>query len=114
MEQTLVYVWSGLGAAVGTLALMAAMLWTSKAMLQQIRDLWRVLRGYREEVAAGIDEPTDPVIRELARLTALPPSVWSALLTGLLRSVADGLDTLTTDSSENVASGEYYETTTQL
>lgn len=103
MEDTLVYVWAGLGTVVGTLILVAAMLWASKATLQQAREVWQVLRGYRRVVEAGIDDPSDPLIRELARLSQLPPGLWSAFLTTLLRALADGLDELWALSSESAS-----------
>ncbi len=92
MEETTIYVWTGLGAVVGTLMLVAVMLWASQTTLRQARAMWQLLRGYRANLESKIDEPTDSLIRELARLSTLPPTLWSAFLTALLRSIAEGLD----------------------
>ena len=113
MEQALIYVWSGLGGVIGTLVLVAVMVWASKTTLRQLRDLWHVVRGHRDDLMAGVDQPTDPLIRALARLTGLPPTVWTALLSELMRSLADGLDTMLEESPASDTAKDYFETTTQ-
>ncbi len=85
-------VWRLLGALLGTLALIAASLWAGARVTEQARALWRALRGHRAEVIAALDEPADPLIVQLARLTAVPPGVWAAFLPAFLAALAAGLD----------------------
>lgn len=90
-EPTLV-VWSLLGTALGTLALVAATLWAGAQLTRQARELWRAVRGQTPRVIAAVDEPTDPLIAELARHSHVPAAVWAAFLPAFLAALAVGLD----------------------
>jgi len=85
-------VWAALGALLGTLLLLAASLWAGDQALRQARSLWGRVRGQRAQVIAAVNEPTDPLIVQLARLTTIPAPVWAALLPALLESLIAGLD----------------------
>lgn len=84
--------WSALGAAVGTLLLMAAMLWAGRLFTGQARALWRAVRGQRAAVIAAVDEPTDPLIARLGQAGPVPAAVWAAFLPAFFSALADGLD----------------------
>ncbi len=85
-------VWALLGALLGTLLLIAGSLWAGARVTEQARALWRTLRGHRAGVIAAVDETSDPLIVQLARLTTIPPAVWAAFLPAFLAALAEGLD----------------------
>ncbi len=85
-------VWRLLGALLGTLLLIAGSLWAGAQVTGQARALWRALRGHRAEMIAAVDEVTDPLVVQLARLTTIPPGVWAAFLPTFLAALAAGLD----------------------
>lgn len=88
----MITLWSVLGTLIATLLLLAGTLWASAALTEQGRRIWRTLRGHVPEVIAAVDQPGDPVNVQLARLTQLPPGVWSAFLTAFVEALAAGLD----------------------
>ena len=93
-------VWSLLGTALGTLLLAAATLWAGAQLTRQAREV-----GPMSHVAAHIaalDEPTDPLIAQLAGLSRVPAAVWAAFLPAFLSALAAGLDQVLTgpDSPE--------------
>lgn len=85
-------VWTLLGALLGTLVLVAGLLWAGTQVTGQARALWRALRGHRAAAIAAVDEAADPLIVQLARLTTVPPDVWAAFLPAFLTALAAGLD----------------------
>lgn len=88
----MVTLWSVLGALLATLLLLAGTLWASAALGGQVRRIWRALRGHVPQVIAAVDQPGDAINVHLARLTQLPPGVWSAFLTAFVEALAAGLD----------------------
>jgi hypothetical protein len=92
-------VWQALGTLLGTLLLAAALLWASKQAVAQARDVWRAVRGYTPGVIGALDEPTDPLIGQLARLSHVPASVWAAFLPAFFGALAEGLDRALGDGS---------------
>jgi hypothetical protein len=97
-DQALV-VWSALGTVLGTLLILAATLWASRALVEQARAVWRVARGERAALVAVLDEPGDPLIARLEAITGLRAAVWAALLPAFLNALADGLDRALADES---------------
>jgi hypothetical protein len=95
-------VWRLLGALLGTLLLLAGSLWAGARVTEQGRALWRALRGHRAEAIAAVDETTDPLIVQLARLTTVPPEVWAAFLPAFLTALAAGLDRALGENSATV------------
>ena len=95
-------VWSLLGAARGALRLAAATLWAGAQLTRQAREVWRAVRGQTPQVIAALDEPTDPLIAQLAGLSRVPAAVWAAFLPAFLSALAAGLDQVLTgpDSPE--------------
>jgi hypothetical protein len=93
-------VWRLLGSLLGTLLIVTATLWASQQLLGQVRALWRVVRDYKEDIVAAVDEPTDPFIRQLAQLSSVPDVVWAAFLSAFLNSLAAGLDQALAESPE--------------
>ncbi len=85
-------VWRLLGALLGTLALVAATLWAGRQVTDQARAVWRALRGYQGAAIGAVDQPGDPLIVQLARVTGVPASVWAAFLPAFLGALAAGLD----------------------
>jgi len=85
-------VWSLLGTALGTLLLAAATLWAGAQLTRQAREVWRAVRGQTPQVIAALDEPTDPLIAQLACLSRVPAAVWAAFLPAFLSALAVGLD----------------------
>ncbi|NDJ77544.1 MAG: hypothetical protein GYB65_14930 [Chloroflexi bacterium] len=85
-------VWSLLGTLAGTLLLLALTLWASAQITRQARDLWLAVRGHRGTIIAAVDDPTDALIQQLARLSHVPGSVWAAALPAFLGALADSLD----------------------
>jgi len=90
-EQTWV-LWGLLGTLLGTLLLVAALLWAGARVGEQARALWRSVRGQRAAVIAAVDEPSDPLIAQLAALSRVPAGVWAAFLPAFLTALAEGLD----------------------
>ena len=88
----MVDVWRLLGALLGTLVLVAATLWVGRQAAGQVRGVWRAVRGYEGTALRAVDQPTDPVIVQLARLSGVPAGVWAAFLPVLLSALAAGLD----------------------
>ena len=84
--------WGVLGALLGTLLLVAALLWTGARVGEQARALWRSVRGQRAAVIAAVDEPGDPLVAQIAALTRVPAGVWAAFLPAFLGALAEGLD----------------------
>mgnify|MGYP001397613357 FL=1 len=84
--------WGLLGTLLGTLLLVAALLWTGARVSEQGRALWRSVRGQRAALIAAVDEPGDPLIAQLAALTRVPPGVWAVFLPAFLSALAEGLD----------------------
>lgn len=84
--------WGLLGTLLGTLLLVAALLWTGARVNEQGRALWRSVRGQRAALIAAVDEPADPLIAQLAALTRVPPGVWAVFLPAFLNALAEGLD----------------------
>lgn len=84
--------WGLLGTLLGTLLLVAALLWTGARVGEQARALWRSVRGRRAAVIAAVDEPADPLVAQLAALTRVPAGVWAAFLPAFLSALAEGLD----------------------
>lgn len=84
--------WGLLGTLLGTLLLVAALLWAGARVGEQGRALWRSVRGQRAAVIGAVDEPADPLIAQLAALTRVPPGVWAAFLPAFLNALAAGLD----------------------
>jgi hypothetical protein len=102
MDQ-MVQVWSLLGTLAGTLLLIALTLWAGTQITRQARALWRAVRGHRAAMIAALDEPTDPVIAALARLSTVPPGVWAAFLPAFVAALADGLDAALADEDGGMA-----------
>lgn len=98
-------VWRLLGALLGTLVLVAGLLWAGTQVTGQARALWRALRGHRAEVIAAVDEVADPLIVQLARLTTIPPAVWAAFLPAFLTALAAGLDRALGENGETAGQG---------
>ena len=92
-------VWAALGALLGTLLLLAASLWAGGQVTRQARMLWQTVRGRRAQIIAAVDEPADPLIAQLARLTPLPAPVWAAMLPALVEALAAGLDRALRDAT---------------
>lgn len=84
--------WGLLGTLLGTLLLVAALLWTGARVSEQGRALWRSVRGQRAALIAAVDELGDPLIAQLAALTRVPPGVWAVFLPAFLSALAEGLD----------------------
>ena len=84
--------WGLLGTLLGTLLLVAALLWTGARVGEQARALWRSVRGQRAAVIAAVDEPGDPLVAQLAALTRVPAGVWAVFLPAFLSALAEGLD----------------------
>ncbi len=84
--------WGLLGTLVGTLLLIAALLWSGARVNEQARALWRSVRGQRAAVIAAVDEPADPLVAQLATLTRVPAGVWAVFLPAFLNALAEGLD----------------------
>lgn len=93
-------IWSLLGTVTGTLLLTAAALWASKQITQQARALWQALRGHTPDVIGAVDEPTDSINEQLARMSSVPAAVWAAFLPAFLGALAAGLDTVLLDGDE--------------
>jgi len=98
-------VWRLLGALLGTLLLVAGSLWAGARVTEQARMLWGALRGHRAEVIAALDEPADPLIAQLARLTTVPAGVWAAFVPAFLAALAAGLDRALGENGEAVRQG---------
>lgn len=92
LSPEMVDVWRLLGALLGTLALITATLWIGRQAAGQVRGVWHAVRGYEETAIRAVDQPTDPVIVQLARLSGLPAGVWAAFLPVFLSALAAGLD----------------------
>lgn len=60
-----------------------------------LKDAWHVARKYRPDVIAAVDQPTDPLIRWLSRLTGADAGNLSNVLPRVLRAMADALDEAT-------------------
>jgi len=100
VSEPMVTVWSLLGALLGTLLLVAGSLWAGALVTRQTRTLWHTLRGQRKAVVAAVDEPTDPLIAQLATLTQIPGTVWAAFLPAFFTALADGLDQALSESPD--------------
>lgn len=100
VSEPMLAVWSLLGALLGTLLLVAGSLWASALVTRQTRALWHALRGQREAVVTAVDEPTDPLIAQVAALTHIPGAVWAAFLPAFFNALADGLDRALSESPE--------------
>ncbi|MBN1679583.1 MAG: hypothetical protein JW966_04775 [Anaerolineae bacterium] len=103
-EQTLA-LWQVLGTVLGTLLLAAATLWAGRQITQQARELWRVVRGHMPDVVAAVDQPADPLIVQLAKLTTVPAAVWAVFLPAFLESLAEGLDAALNESAPGDGAG---------
>jgi hypothetical protein len=90
-ESTL-QIWALLGTLLGTLLLFAGSLWASRQITQQARELWHTLRGHTPAIIGAVDETTDPLIGQLARLSPVPAAVWATFLPAFFEALADGLD----------------------
>ncbi len=84
--------WGLLGTLLGTLLLVAALLWSGARISEQGRALWRSVRGQRAALIAAVDEPADPLIAQLAALSHVPAGVWAVFLPAFLNALAEGLD----------------------
>lgn len=100
-SEPMLAVWGLLGTALGTLLILALTLWAGRQFARQARELWRTLRGRHDEIVHSVDEPTDPVIVQLERVSRVPAAVWAAFLPAFLNALAAGLDRALADSPEN-------------
>ena len=91
-SEPMLAVWGLLGTLLGTLLILALTLWAGRQFARQARELWRTLRGRQAEIVHSVDEPTDPVIVQLERVSRVPAAVWAAFLPAFLNALAAGLD----------------------
>lgn len=85
-------VWRLLGALLGTLLLVAGSLWAGAQVTAQARALWRAVRGVHPQLVAAVDDPADPLLVQLERLSSVPAAVWATFLPAFLNALAEGLD----------------------
>ncbi|HEX3053228.1 MAG TPA: hypothetical protein VHP83_21395, partial [Aggregatilineaceae bacterium] len=69
MDETVLTLWQVLGALLGTLLVLAALLWAGRQTIGQARGLWLALRGEVPALVGAVNEPSDPAVLELARLS---------------------------------------------
>ncbi len=92
MEDTVLTLWQVLGALVGTLLVLAVLLWAGRQTVGQARGLWLALRGEIPVLVGAVNEPGDPAVRELARLSHVSPAVWAAFLPAFFEALSAALD----------------------
>lgn len=106
VSEMMLEVWAILGTLLGTLLLVAALLWASTRVLAQGRAAWAALRGHVPDVLAAVDEPGDRLNAQLGRLTRVPPAVWAAFLPAFVEALAAGLDRALAEPSRSHGEGD--------
>lgn len=101
MDPTILQVWSWLGAVLGTLVLAVGVLWAGKEFTTQARGVWRALWTHESQLNAAVDEPTDTINRQLARVSGVPAEVWAAVLSAMLEALLTGLADLGVDQAQS-------------
>ena len=64
----------------------------SPGTIKSIKDAWVVARKYEPKIIAAVDEPTDEVVRLIARYTTIEPEKLAVYLPNILRAIGDALE----------------------